>query len=164
MMLMFLCLEVRASWMLHWHLCREHESAIWISTWNRKQCLNSWHFNRQHLFKTLKLWVKSNNVAPCSLILNANIITIHDTHTNTHTHIHTFPTIHIYTNSAPIIGGLEEGEVNDSALCAHQFNSTRSRGRKSFEEVPQSLQTEAASFSVICYHVACLFTVSTNSS
>lgn len=41
-------------------------------------------------------------------------------------------------------GGLEEGGVNDSAQCAHQFNSTRSRGRKSFEDVLQPLQREAA--------------------
>ncbi|KAI9546738.1 hypothetical protein NQZ68_024638 [Dissostichus eleginoides] len=45
-------------------------------------------------------------------------------------------------------------KVSDGALCAHQFNSTRSQGRKSFEEVPQSLKTGAASFPVICYHVS----------
>ena len=75
-----------------------------------------------------------------------------------------YSSVHTRTNFSPFSGGLKEGKVNDSAPRAHQFNSTRSQGRKSFEEVPQSLQTEAASFSVICYHVACLFTVSTNSS
>lgn len=61
-------------------------------------------------------------------------------------------------------GGRKEAEVNDSAPRAHQFNSTRSSGRKSFEEVPQSLQTDAAGSSVISYHAVCLFTVSSNGS
>lgn len=82
-------------------------------------------------------------------------------HTHTHTYIGACTSIQTLIPPAEAV---KEREVNDSAPCAHQFNSTRSQGRKSFEEVPQSLQMEAASFSVICYHVACLFTVSTNSS
>lgn len=52
-----------------------------------------------------------------------------------HSHTYISPAAHTKALSVQRRPGGRK-EVNDSALCAHQFNSTRSRGRKSFGRSP----------------------------